>query len=259
MVRQVAQPLRLPRPDSSGGLCLPDSMTVAELNSLDLPAFLAAAGWGSPWVAERAWPQRPFVTLEALHAAMVDAVACASPAEQLALIRAHPDPMTIAQLNSLDLPAFLAAVGWVFEHSPWVAERAWPQRPFATLQALHKAMVDAVARASPVEQLALIRAHPDLGARARMSAVSEGEQAGAGLDRLSAAEFDRLTRLNAAYREKFGFPFIFAVKGAPKHDILAALEARLAAGPESERPAALGQIYRIAQFRLESVISCTTS
>jgi OHCU decarboxylase len=163
------------------------------------------------------------------------------------------------ELNGLDRPAFLAAVGWVFEHSPWVAERAWENRPFAMLAALHGAMVDAVAAASPAEQLALIRAHPDLGARARMSAASEGEQASAGLDRLTPAEFDRLSRLNADYREKFGFPFIYAVKGASKHDILAALESRLASAPEAERAAALGQVYRIAQFRLENTISCTTS
>jgi 2-oxo-4-hydroxy-4-carboxy-5-ureidoimidazoline decarboxylase len=119
--------------------------------------------------------------------------------------------------------------------------------------------VEAVAHATPAQQLALIRAHPDLGARARMSAASESEQAGAGLDRLSANEFDRLHRLNSAYRERFGFPFIYAVKGSTRHDILGALESRLAAEPEAELTAALGEIYRIAQFRLESTISCTTS
>jgi 2-oxo-4-hydroxy-4-carboxy-5-ureidoimidazoline decarboxylase len=115
-------------------------------------------------------------------------------------------------------------------------------------------MAVAVAEASPAEQLSLIRAHPDLGTRARMSAASEGEQAGAGLDRLTPSEFDRLHRLNAAYREKFGFPFIYALKGAAKQSILAALETRLAAEPEAERAAALAQIYRIAQFRLEDTI-----
>jgi 2-oxo-4-hydroxy-4-carboxy-5-ureidoimidazoline decarboxylase len=167
--------------------------------------------------------------------------------------------MTLDGLNVLDLPAFRDAVGWVFEHSPWVAECAWQNRPFATLAALHEAMVDAVAEAAPAEQLSLIRAHPDLGTRARMSAASEGEQAGAGLDRLTPSEFDRLLRLNAAYREKFGFPFIYAVRGAGKDSILAALETRLAAEPGAERAAALGQIYRIAQFRLESLIPCTIS
>jgi 2-oxo-4-hydroxy-4-carboxy-5-ureidoimidazoline decarboxylase len=161
----------------------------------------------------------------------------------------------MAGLNALDRPAFLAAVGWVFENSPWVAERAWEARPFASLAALHAAMVDAVAAASPAEQLALIRAHPDLGARAGMTAASEDEQAGAGLDCLTSVEFDRLHRLNAAYREKFGFPFIYAVKGADKLEIIAALECRLGADLEAERAAALGQIYRIAQFRLENLVS----
>jgi OHCU decarboxylase len=159
----------------------------------------------------------------------------------------------------MDRAAFVDAVGWVFEHSPWVAERTWEERPFTTPAALHSAMVEVVARASAAEQLALIRAHPDLGARVCMTAASEGEQTGAGLDRLDAGEFDQLRRLNSAYRETFGFPFIYAVKGASKGDILAALESRLAADPGSERAGALSQIYRIAQFRLETIFSCTTS
>ena len=159
----------------------------------------------------------------------------------------------------MDREGFVAAVGWVFEHSPWVAERAWERRPFPSLAALHRSMAEAVAKASAEEQLALIRAHPDLGARARMSAASEGEQAGAGLDRLTADEFERLGRLNAAYRQKFGFPFIYAVKGSGKQEILEALEQRLPGTPEAERGIALEQIYRIAEFRLESTIACTTS
>jgi OHCU decarboxylase len=165
----------------------------------------------------------------------------------------------MAELNSQDREAFVASIGWVFEHSPWIAERAWERRPFDGLDALHAAMAEAVARASSAEQLALIRAHPDLGARARMTQASTGEQAGAGLDRLTPEEFEQLQRLNSAYREKFSFPFILAVKGATKHDILAALESRLGGDPEAERATALAQIYRIAQFRLEDAISCTTS
>jgi 2-oxo-4-hydroxy-4-carboxy-5-ureidoimidazoline decarboxylase len=163
------------------------------------------------------------------------------------------------ELNAMDREHFIAAVGWVFEHSPWVAERAWARRPFATRAALHTAMATIVKQASFPEQTALIREHPDLGSRARLSEASSGEQTGAGLDRLTAAEFERLHRLNLAYREKFGFPFIYAVKGSLKHDILAALERRLTSEPEAERATALEQIYRIAQFRLEDLISCTTS
>ena len=90
--------------------------------------------------------------------------------------------MTIADLNSLEHAQFVAAIGWVFEHSPWVAERAWAVRPFANVEQLHRVMVERVERALPEEQLALLRAHPDLGTRARVSEASSAEQAGAGLD-----------------------------------------------------------------------------
>ena len=104
------------------------------------------------------------------------------------------------------------------------------------------------------ERLALLRAHPDLGTRARMSDASVGEQQGAGLDRLTAEEFDRLQQLNHAYREKFGFPFLFAVKGSTKHDVLAALERRLPSTPEEEFEEALRQVGRIALFRLREFL-----
>jgi 2-oxo-4-hydroxy-4-carboxy-5-ureidoimidazoline decarboxylase len=167
-------------------------------------------------------------------------------------------PISLEALNAMDREAFVAVLGWIFEHSPWVAERAWELRPFSSCERLHRAMTQIVAAASAADQLALIRAHPDLGARARMSAASEGEQAGAGLDRLTASEFRRLQQWNAAYREKFGFPFIYAVKGSGKQEILTALERRLDESPEAERATALEQIYRIAQFRLESTFACTT-
>lgn len=162
--------------------------------------------------------------------------------------------MTIAELGALPRERFEEMLGFVFEHSPWVAARVWAQRPFSNLDALHGAMAAAVDRADPSEQLALLRAHPDLGARARMSEASVGEQAGAGLDRLTPEEFASLRRLNAAYREKYGFPFLFAVKGATKHDILLALEQRLGAEPEAEFREALRQVYRIARFRLETLL-----
>jgi 2-oxo-4-hydroxy-4-carboxy-5-ureidoimidazoline decarboxylase len=105
------------------------------------------------------------------------------------------------------------------------------------------------------EQLALLRAHPDLGARARMSTASVGEQQGAGLDRLTPEEFQRLQQLNLAYREKFGFPFLFVVKGSTKHDILAALERRLPADRDQEFQEALRQVHRIAIFRLQDLFA----
>lgn len=162
--------------------------------------------------------------------------------------------MTLAEINGLDRDAFVAAIGWVFEHSPWVALRAWDKRPFATLDQLHAAMTAEVRAASDEERLALIRAHPDLGARAKMSTASAGEQAGAGLDTLTREEFDRLQRLNADYRGKFGFPFLYAVRGSSRHDILNALQARLSATRDEETAEALRQIDRIARFRLEQTI-----
>ena len=162
--------------------------------------------------------------------------------------------MSLEELNRMDREAFTAALGWIFENSPWVAERSWELHPFRDVAALHEAMVRQVTHAGLETQVALIRAHPDLGARARMSDASAGEQAGAGLDRLTPAEFERLQQLNWAYREKFGFPFIYAVKGSTKHDILRALEDRLAGDPPAEHATALAQIYRIAQFRLEDTI-----
>jgi len=163
--------------------------------------------------------------------------------------------MTLREVNESDRLRFVEKVGWVFEHSPWVAERAWIEKPFASLDDLHRAMAAAVTAATPEEQLSLLRAHPDLGARASLSTASATEQAGAGLDHLTPEEFEHLRRLNSAYRDKFGFPFLYAVKGSTKHDILKALEARLPASREREMAEALSQVARIARFRLEELIS----
>lgn len=162
--------------------------------------------------------------------------------------------MTIEALNSLPHTAFVESLGWVFEHSPWVAERAWERRPFANAEALHAAMRDEVGRATRDEQLALLRAHPDLGTRLRVSAASQSEQAGAGFDQLASGEFEHLQHFNSEYREKFGFPFIYAVKGSPQSDILLALRVRFNSTPEEEFREALYQVDRIAWFRLEQVL-----
>ena len=165
--------------------------------------------------------------------------------------------MTIRDLNALDREAFVATLGWIFEDSPWVAERAWTARPFANLDALHSAMIGQLMRAKRDEQLALLCAHPDLGTRARISPASTDEQAGAGLDQLTPQEFDFLQEMNSAYRKKFGFPFLYAVKGSTKHDILRALQLRLGASPEEEFDEALRQVQRIARFRLLDTVSDT--
>lgn len=162
--------------------------------------------------------------------------------------------MTIDQINDLDKSAFVQAVGWVFEHSPWVAERSWSHRPFASLEELNGTMESEVESASRVERLALLRAHPDLGSRAQMSPSSTDEQAAAGLDRLTVEEYQQFHRLNEAYKSKFGFPFLFAVKGSNKFQILEALERRLDTGAEEEFQTAMAQVYRIARFRLVDLI-----
>jgi len=161
--------------------------------------------------------------------------------------------MTLDELNACSQPRFVDTLGWIFEASPWVAERAWTGRPFSSVHDLHHAMTAAVGGASDDERLALLRSHPDLGTRARMSDASVGEQHGAGLDRLTPEEFERLQRLNTAYREKFGFPFLLAVKGSTTHDVLAALERRLAEDPEREFAEATQQVSRIAMFRLREL------
>jgi 2-oxo-4-hydroxy-4-carboxy-5-ureidoimidazoline decarboxylase len=162
--------------------------------------------------------------------------------------------VTIGDLNLLDRAGFVEAVGWIFEDSPWVAERAWGTRSFTTLDTLYAAMTEQVERATFAERLALLKAHPDLGARARLTQASTQEQAGAGLDSLTPSEFEQLHRLNAAYRSRFGFPFLLAVKGSTKHDVLRALQARIEATPEDEYREALRQVYRIARFRLEALV-----
>jgi 2-oxo-4-hydroxy-4-carboxy-5-ureidoimidazoline decarboxylase len=163
--------------------------------------------------------------------------------------------MTLAELNAADAEGFVEALGWIFEASPWVAERAWGSRPFADIDALHGAMVAQVETAARDKQLALLRAHPDLGTRARVSNASRGEQSGAGLDRLTREELEQLTEWNSEYRERFGFPFLLAVKGCTKHDILRALDVRRKSLLPDEFREALTQVYRIARLRLESALS----
>jgi len=162
--------------------------------------------------------------------------------------------MTLDDLNAGDRDGFVAALATIFEGSPWAAERAWRHRPFASLEALHQAMMTEVSTSSRDEQLGLLRAHPDLGTRARLTAASADEQSGAGLDRLTPSEFNRLSELNTAYRDKFGFPFLLAVKGSTTDAVLAALAARLPATVDEEFAEALRQVSRIAWFRLQDVV-----
>jgi len=163
--------------------------------------------------------------------------------------------IALEDLNAADEAGFMVALGDVYEHAPWVAQAASKQRPFATLAALHATMMAAV-RAAPVDQqLALIRDHPDLAGNAAragtMTADSKAEQASAGLDRLSDAEFARFHRLNSAYREKFGMPFIICARRHSKDSILQQFERRLHDSMAAETETALGEIFRIVALRLD--------
>ncbi|MFT3989687.1 2-oxo-4-hydroxy-4-carboxy-5-ureidoimidazoline decarboxylase [Aestuariivirga sp.] len=162
---------------------------------------------------------------------------------------------TLAQVNAMPPDAFMSAFGDVAEHSPWVAKAALRARPFTDREAMIGAFELALQNATHGEQLALIRAHPDLATRARLTADSSREQAGAGLDTLTPEEFHRFTTLNEAYKSRFGFPFIFAVKGAGKHQILESFAERVNNSPDDEFAMALRQIARIFRFRIEDRIS----
>lgn len=164
-------------------------------------------------------------------------------------------PITLEAVNAMDHATFVATFGDVAEHAPWVAEAAGACRPFATREAMIDAFVGAVADADPDRQKALLMAHPDLAGRAavagEVSAVSAKEQAGAGLDRMTPEEFARFQEMNAAYRTRHGIPFIFAVRGASKDDILAAFAERLDDPPTTEFGQAIEQVSRIIQYRVE--------
>ena len=165
--------------------------------------------------------------------------------------------LTLSGLNALPASSFVAALGEVFEHAPWVAEAAAAGRPYPTVTALHDAMMQAVRQAAPERQLAFIGGHPELGSRVKRADLtdhSQAEQGGLGLDRLSAEEFDRFNRLNAAYREKFGFPFIVCVRRHTRDSILRQFERRLAHDAEAERDAALHEIGLITRLRLVALV-----
>jgi OHCU decarboxylase len=161
----------------------------------------------------------------------------------------------------LDRSDFISSFGGVFEHSPFIAERAFDAGLVAkplTASGVHAALTEKFRAASPAERLGVLRAHPDLAGKlaiaGELTEDSRKEQAGAGLDRLSPDEHQRFTALNSAYTEKFGFPFIIAVKGLTKNDILSAFETRIGNGREQEFDTACAQVEKIARLRLESLL-----
>lgn len=166
--------------------------------------------------------------------------------------------LSVLQLSGLDEQDFTQQLADIFEHSPWVPRRAWACRPFSTIDDLHRCMVGVVDRASHAEQLALIKAHPELaGRQAQQGALTQAsaqEQRGAGLDQCSSDELARLQSLNARYMKKFGFPFIIAVKGRDRYQIMDAMQGRLTHTPDVEFRTALNEIAQIARFRLEALL-----
>jgi 2-oxo-4-hydroxy-4-carboxy-5-ureidoimidazoline decarboxylase len=162
---------------------------------------------------------------------------------------------SLEELNGGTRAAFIDALGDIFEHSPWVAEAAASQRPFPTLAALYDSLSAALLRAGAQQQLAVVQAHPDLAGKAAragtLTTESTAEQASAGLDRLSDEDYATFHRLNEAYKQKFGFPFIIGVRRHTKDSILDQLERRRSHDIEAERNTALGEILRIVALRLD--------
>jgi len=168
-------------------------------------------------------------------------------------------PYDLTTLNQLPSDEFVRVAGPLFEHSPWIAERAATQRPFESVEKLHASLVAVITEATPDEQVGLIAAHPDLAGKlavaGRLTADSTAEQKSARLDRLTPEQFDRITALNEAYREKFGFPFVICVLDHQQDEIFDAFETRVAHGREEEIAAALFQIGRIGWHRLQGLLA----
>jgi 2-oxo-4-hydroxy-4-carboxy-5-ureidoimidazoline decarboxylase len=161
-------------------------------------------------------------------------------------------------INDIDATGFVDLLGGIFEHSPWVAERAYMLRPFSSLANLHEAMVHIVRQAPFEMRLELLRQHPELAGReaaaGSLTAASKREQAGAGLNQCSAGELARIEQFNEAYAERFGFPFIIAVAGLDKQQIIASMERRLENSPEEELAQAIAEVEKIALLRLDNLI-----
>jgi 2-oxo-4-hydroxy-4-carboxy-5-ureidoimidazoline decarboxylase len=161
---------------------------------------------------------------------------------------------TIATLNQMDQTAFVAVLGDVFEHTPAIAAQAWNHRPFQDVDDLHQTMVNVMNNLTLEEKLTLMRSHPDLGSRVQMAIASVKEQAGVGLDRLSPEEYQQFQQLNQAYREKFGFPFIIAVRHHTIATILEAFSQRLQNAIDIEIEQTLSEIAKITKFRLLDIL-----
>lgn len=169
---------------------------------------------------------------------------------------ANAQTLDLDAINTLDRSAFVAALGSTFEHSPWIAESAWEARPFASVDALHDAMMRVVQHAPEATQISFLCGHPELAGKeaqaGEMTNESVGEQASAGLDALSRAEMAELAAMNARYRSRHGFPFIIAVRRHGKAEIFEQLRRRIERDSEAERREALAQIGAITRLRIDA-------
>jgi 2-oxo-4-hydroxy-4-carboxy-5-ureidoimidazoline decarboxylase len=162
--------------------------------------------------------------------------------------------ISLDALNQADKSEFVRLLDGIFEHASWVAEKAFAARPYRTVADLHNGLMAAVLAAPRKDRVAFVQAHPDLAGKAaragQLTAASTTEQAGLGLDRLDDDDFARFEKLNAAYRAKFGFPFVICVRRQTRDAILDAFERRLGNDIEAELPAALDEIGYITRLRI---------
>lgn len=176
----------------------------------------------------------------------------------LAIAQASAAAPDMSLINGMDRATFVEKFGGIFENSPWVAEQAWDNRPFPSVEALHAAMVSVVKSAPAPRQLALLQSHPDLAGKeaqaGAMTASSAREQASAGLNALTRDEMTQITELNHAYKQKFGFPFIIAVRLHSKEGIFFEFQRRLQNDTATEYADDLQNVYAITRLRLEKLL-----
>jgi 2-oxo-4-hydroxy-4-carboxy-5-ureidoimidazoline decarboxylase len=192
---------------------------------------------------------------------MMLSLICALVLGPVMIAAAVAGPVDMAPVNAMDQTAFVQKFGGIFENSPWVAEKAWEKRPFATLDEMHAAMVAVAKYAPATAQLALLQSHPDLAGKeaqaGTMTASSVSEQASAGLNALSHDEMTQISDLNAAYKKKFGFPFIIAVRMHTKEGILFEFNRRLQNDTQTEFANDLQNVYVITRLRLNKLLDAS--
>ncbi|MDH3762867.1 MAG: 2-oxo-4-hydroxy-4-carboxy-5-ureidoimidazoline decarboxylase [Gammaproteobacteria bacterium] len=166
--------------------------------------------------------------------------------------------LRIEEINQRSETDFVSLLDSIFEHSPWVPELVYDRRPFENRESLHREMVAAMRQAPELQRMALLCSHPELAGKEAASGsltdASQREQAGAGLDQCSAEELRQIQALNQAYRERFEFPFIIAVSGLDKYQIIAAMQQRLGNSRSDEFETALGEVEKIARIRIDALI-----